>query len=580
MIKHLLICLLLLASFVTCTDYGSDREISRMDVIKQLGNSHPQLALASYDSLKDEFTKGSTYVRNKYTLLGIHLRDKAELLHTSDSCIRRLVPYFEKKGTIREMQEVYYYAGSVYRDLQDTPRSLEYFLKSAACTEKGEADSVMLRNCYSQLCAMYTKVQDYGNALQMAKAEYEVARSIGTLDGITMIQLGNAYMRTDSFPQATEVMRMMLTENDTTNLTPDILCDLLYYFSLTDDTANARFCYTRFVDMPERHPIKARQHISLGKYFLLLGLTDSCAQHYQLAFELGDSLCKYDACRKLFHLYENSGEKGEAYKYASEFLRLSTCLDLGMRQEQAATINNQYQYYRDKQEEDGIRAEKEKMELYLWMTLLITLTLISVICAVYTFRKYQRQRLLHEISMSLDGHTGSVNGNDEQETHVLMRIKKGMESARIKQEEMAKKLEKAEGNIKEQGQSIERAKRDAEEKLQEAHRQMERGVNLFKMAHLTELSKNDNDIVESIRKASRMEQELTSKQWSELISFINDRYPTFSQKIVTKHGPISEKQMHICYLLKMGFTNTEICNIMKDCSRSTIWRWKNRLKAI
>ena len=579
MIKHLLFCLLLLASFVTCTDYGSDREISRMDVIKQLGNSHPQLALASYDSLKDEFTKGSTYVRNKYTLLGIRLRDKAELPHTSDSCIRRLVPYFEKIGSIREMQEVYYYAGSVYRDLQDTPRSLEYFLKSAACTEKGETDSVMLRNCYSQLCAMYTKVQDYGNALQMAKAEYEVARSIGTLDGITMIQLGNAYMRTDSFPQATEVMRMMLTENDTTNLTPDILCDLLYYFSLTDDTANARFCYTRFVDMPERHPIKAQQHISLGKYFLLLGLTDSSAQHYQLALEQGDLICKYDACRKLFHLYEDCGEKEEAYKYASEFLRISTCLDLGMRQEQAATINNQYQYYKDKQEEDSIKAEKEIMELYLWMTLLITLTLISVICAVYTFRKYQRQRLLHEISMTLDGDTGSDNGN-EQETHVLMRIKKGMDSARIKQEEMAKKLEKAEGNIKEQEQSIERAKRDAEEKLQEAHRQMERGVNLFKMAHLTELSKNDNDIVESIRKASRMEQELTSKQWSELISFINDRYPTFSQKIVTIHGPISEKQMHICYLLKMGFTNTEICNIMKDCSRSTIWRWKNRLKAI
>ena len=579
MIKHLLFCLLLLASFVTCTDYGSDREISRMDVIKQLGNSHPQLALASYDSLKDEFTKGSTYVRNKYTLLGIRLRDKAELPHTSDSCIRRLVPYFEKKGSIREMQEVYYYAGSVYRDLQDTPRSLEYFLKSAACTEKGETDSVMLRNCYSQLCAMYTKVQDYGNALQMAKAEYEVARSIGTLDGITIIQLGNAYMRTDSFPQATEVMRMMLTENDTTNLTPDILCDLLYYFSLTDDTANARFCYTRFVDMPERHPIKAQQHISLGKYFLLLGLTDSSAQHYQLALEQGDSICKYDACRKLFHLYEDCGEKEEAYKYASEFLRISTYLDLGMRQEQAATINNQYQYYKDKQEEDSIKAEKEIMELYLWMTLLITLTLISVICTVYTFRKYQRQRLLHEISMTLDGDTGSDNGN-EQETHVLMRIKKGMDSARIKQEERAKKLEKAEGNIKEQEQSIERAKRDAEEKLQEAHRQMERGVNLFKMAHLTELSKNDNDIVESIRKASRMEQELTSKQWSELISFINDRYPTFSQKIVTKHGPISEKQMHICYLLKMGFTNTEICNIMKDCSRSTIWRWKNRLKAI
>ena len=170
MIRHLLICLLLLASFVTCTDYVSDREISRIDEMKRLDNSNPQLALTSYDSLGDDITKASTYVRNKYTLLGIHLRDKAELLHTSDSCIRHLVPYFEKKGTIREKQEVYYYAGSVYRDLKDIPRSLEYFLKSASCAEEGEADSVMLRNCYSQLCAMYTKVQDYGNALQMAKS--------------------------------------------------------------------------------------------------------------------------------------------------------------------------------------------------------------------------------------------------------------------------------------------------------------------------------------------------------------------------------------------------------------------------
>ena len=143
---------------------------------------------------------------------------------------------------------------------------------------------------------------------------------------------------------------------------------------------------------------------------------------------------------------------------------------------------------------------------------------------------------------------------------------------------MAKKLEKAEGDIKEQEESIEQAKRDAEERLQEAHRQMECGVNLFKMAHLTELSKNDDGIVESIRKASCTEQELTPKQWSELISFINDRYPTFSQEIVTKFGPINEKQMRICYLLKMGFTNADICNIMKGCSRSTIWRWKNRLK--
>ncbi|MBR4921953.1 MAG: hypothetical protein IKZ62_11670, partial [Prevotella sp.] len=48
----------------------------------------------------------------------------------SDLMIKKLMSYFEDKGSLNEKQEVFYYAGSVYRDLQDTPRALEYFLKS------------------------------------------------------------------------------------------------------------------------------------------------------------------------------------------------------------------------------------------------------------------------------------------------------------------------------------------------------------------------------------------------------------------------------------------------------------------
>ena len=44
--------------------------------------------------------------------------------------LSHLLNYFEEKGSLPEKQEVTYYAGSVYRDLQDAPRSMEYFLKS------------------------------------------------------------------------------------------------------------------------------------------------------------------------------------------------------------------------------------------------------------------------------------------------------------------------------------------------------------------------------------------------------------------------------------------------------------------
>lgn len=59
----------------------------------------------------------------------LRVQDKAYIAATSDIVAKQLVTYFEKNGTALEKQEAYFYAGSVYRDLQDTPRALKYFSK-------------------------------------------------------------------------------------------------------------------------------------------------------------------------------------------------------------------------------------------------------------------------------------------------------------------------------------------------------------------------------------------------------------------------------------------------------------------
>lgn len=586
--KHLLTSLLLLASLAGCTNYGSHGEMKKMEEIKHLGDSNPRMALSSYDSLKKDITKAPTYVRNKYALLGVRLRDKADIMYTSDSCITPLIPYFEKNGTNRERQEVYYYAGSVYRDLQDAPRSLEYFLKSASCAENGKVDSVMLRNCYSQLYKAYTIVQDYKNALETAKAEYQVAQDIGILDEITMIHLGNAFMRTDSFPQATKVMLMTEKENrkHTTVNTPDILCDMLYYFSLIKDTLNARLCYTRFANMAE-HPLKAQQHISLGKYFALVGPSDSCTHHFQLALEKGDLICKYDACKKLFHLYESTKNQEQAYKYANEFFDICANLDLGKRQEMAATVNNQHQYYRNKREEERIKKEKEKKNTWLWGFCLS----VPILIFFSIYKNFQFKKQLQKISDTLGGSTGDRK-KKKKETQMLKQIQKDAETAKARQEEMERELKKAQSNARLQKElrekqarekerlekDMEQTRKNAEETLQEAQKLIEHNTNLLRMTRLTELTKSEENIAETIRKASLGKQTLTAKQWDELYSFIDQQCPEFASHLSANFGTPNETQTRTCYLLKLGLTSTEICNLVEGCSRSTIWRWKKRLK--
>ncbi len=251
---------------IACKDFNSVE--CELEEIKKVGDREPFVALAQYDSLQGQIGSASEYIRNKYALLGLRLRDKALLLHTSDSCIRRLVPYFEKKGTVREKQEVYYYAGSVYRDLKDTPRSLEYFLLSTEFTQNDNIDSLMLRNSYSQLHNLYLSVQDYSNALLAAEKECDISSRLGILDDVSRMHLANAHFRLNNekiaYKLMGEVLQIEASAEENRNF--GVLSDLLYSYSYLKDKEKAEICFNLLSDY---EPLSSANYLSLAKYYEL-----------------------------------------------------------------------------------------------------------------------------------------------------------------------------------------------------------------------------------------------------------------------------------------------------------------------
>lgn len=73
----------------------------------------------------------------------------------------------------------------------------------------------------------------------------------------------------------------------------------------------------------------------------------------------------YDASKALFHILYKSGQIEDAINYANLYIQISDSIDLGNRQELAATVNNEFQYHRDKQNEQNIVNEKERFRLFL-----------------------------------------------------------------------------------------------------------------------------------------------------------------------------------------------------------------------
>ena len=607
---------------IACKDFNSVE--CELEEIKKVGDREPFVALAQYDSLQGQIGSASEYIRNKYALLGLRLRDKALLLHTSDSCIRRLVPYFEKKGTVREKQEVYYYAGSVYRDLKDTPRSLEYFLLSTEFAQNDNIDSLMLRNSYSQLHNLYLCVQDYSNALLAAEKECDISSRLGILDDVSRMHLANAHFRLNNekiaYKLMGEVLQIEASAEENRNF--GVLSDLLYSYSYLKDKEKAGICFNLLSDY---EPLPSANYLALAKYYILVGESDSCVQCFKHVLSSDDLEAKYDASNQLFQYFMGKGDKEQALHYAALFNEISAELNLGKRQELAATVNNQYKYYRDKQEEEKIKEERRFLAIIARAAgiLCIIITVISI--ALFYYQKYKRARRLLGIANSLKI-TNQLKREKEQELFneekLVNAITQNIVTTKEEKERIENELAKTTERITELTESLKEARlecdakmnalKEKEEELQQNKQTLHNKINditiidlqlqrseqelrektilleeklkqnesLFRMLHLSDLHGNASVVIDSIKKAADGKEILSDGTWKQFITAVDNLYPHYHNDVIDKLGTLKTEQLRVCYLLKAGLSNTQILNLITDASRATIWRWIRRYNTL
>src|SRR5574344_460569 len=187
--KSLIAPMVLIMILFSCN--SESRYESKLDQIQNIGDTNPSLGLNMLDSIKIEVHHSTEYVQMKYDLLEIRLKDKAYIQASSDVNIIRIMNYFNEHGRQSDRQAAFYYAGCVYRDLHDTPRSMEYFFRAQDLAEKElPYDSTMLRNIYSNLHCLYYNVQDYAHALLMAEKEYSLSIKMHDLSANEAMHMG------------------------------------------------------------------------------------------------------------------------------------------------------------------------------------------------------------------------------------------------------------------------------------------------------------------------------------------------------------------------------------------------------
>lgn len=563
--KKSVLSMILCALFLSgCREKSS--VLSKIDQIKMIGNRDIELAIAMHDSLTHTIRKENTYTQMKYDLLSVRLHDKADILPHSDIDIRRLLGYFIANGSGAEKQEVLYYAGSVYRDLKDTPRALDYFLKSAEIEANPERDSLLLRNTYSQLAHLYSNVQDYIQSLKMAQMEYKLTCALSLPTQVPLCHIANAYLRIDSLSKAEETYdRILQIYMNSKIQQPDmqVLQDALCGYCLTENHKKAKECFN-LIQSNAGNCDSEIDLFTMGLFYNLVSENDSAINCFKKVTEGDNLFATYDALKYLITIYNQKGDLNSASDYSLQLVSVIDSLDLGLRQELSATVRNEHQYHKDKEEERRMIQENAEYHLLVWIVSSCSIIALLLLLTAYINKK--KQNLKKTLSLTEDL-------KDANSLNIKLQEDLGKRQSEINRTKNALMLKDEElDSIK---MELTRSDEELKVKSQELEERLRQNKQFIRLLHQSEFEKKAEDIILAIRKAAEGTHNLTSSEISQLVVSVDEIYPNFRDRMVQRLGKYTQKQELVCYLMKIGLSNAHIQNLT-NIPKVTIWRWTRK----
>ena len=410
-------CLLLITilSIISCSKSTDTGLLSRLSDIQAMGDSCPLKAILRLDSIKPLFEEESEYARNKMSLPDIRLRDKAFIAHNSDSTMKAVCRFFENQGSARDKQEAYYYMGSVYRDLNDYPNAVTYFLKSIKLAEdKTVIDNALLENACSQLSHLYHMQFNYAEALDVALKGLHIAEKSRTADERTYMGVASSYY------EINDMLNCLLFCNKAISIienkgikkeNADIVSRAMSLYAAAGCHEDSKKCLNLLNSLKENE--RPRNYLaSLSKYCAKYVSKDSAAIIVERIFEKTGNIQElYDVSKWLTGYYSNKGDYENATKYAMYFIRVNNAFIDNRKFEHTTKAKNIFRYQRDKEEELRIIEQGRKDRYYLILGISVSLILLLAAAVIY----YRRKKMLLEIILNKENDIKETSKEDEEE---------------------------------------------------------------------------------------------------------------------------------------------------------------------
>lgn len=563
-------CYIILFVVVLLASCGADRDDVRLlQQADSLLNVRPDSMKAVLGTWADSIGRCPERVRMYYNLLRVKADDKAYVTHTSDSLILSIVRYYREQRDKTHLPEALYYAGRTYSDLKDAPRALEYYQRAIDVMEHEElTDYNLLSRIYSQMGTLFFYQELYDELPGVLRKAYQC--DLILKDSANLVfdlrDIGRSFAaveRQDSaiwyYNRAGEMAQYMQDS---------ILLSMVY-----GELAGFYVDWGNYPAACEKLQIawQAVDTLSMpmyynntAKYYYNTNQLDSAVYYYRKKLSLHSYSHKASAYQGLAKIARERGDVTQAMEYYDLYMLYDDSLKQSIRTETIHKIDALYNYH--KFEKENIKLKKENFNHRNLILFLILVALFSLLLFAVFWQKNKRKEqtmLLQQEKLK------------RQQEKLKQYSQEQIEENKKKIEELSWQLENAVKGSDQLRMDLLMAKKEQFEKDNQRIEEMQ------EIQRRAEGDLYETDVYikfQDVATGKKMPKCITTDDWRGLQNHVDETYGGFILRLKELCPYISEKELQICLLIKIGITPTQMATIM-FCSKQDISSVRSRLYA-
>nr|WP_303919378.1 tetratricopeptide repeat protein [Bacteroides intestinalis] len=528
-----------------------------------MASIQPDSAIALLKTLEDNIKTEPESTQMYYQLLCIKANDKAYIRHTSDSLILLVLHYYIEKRDERHLPEAYYYAGRVYRDLEDAPQALDYFEKAIDALPINEGYQLKSK-IYSQMGTLFLYQKTYDEALKMFKEAQKC--DIALKDSANMVfnlrDIADSYRCIDQndssiyyFQKAYNLAEVQGNQK----LMAMVQNQMASLYSNLGKYDLARKLLQPSLDTLDIHSKSGIFSIA-SKLYHRMGYIDSASYYYNELLKCGTIYAKQTAHKGLAKIAILHDNPQKALLHLNQYIQYTDFIHQITDTENVRRLNSLYNYQLREKENNRLKIEnKEKQNLIIYI---ISIGLFIIASLFAYLQRNKRKKQLLKIQLK-----NLRQLKEEQYKKSSLFI-----------EENKRKIEELEQKLQEADQTNHILRTQLKEQIEltlYTNKQAEIELTRRKQSNSTLLESEIYKYIQKQLTTKTNKKLLSNNDWKELEKVINNTYEGFSKNL-RNYYDLNEHEYSVCLLIKINIPPIDIAKLTNH-SKEAITSTRRRL---